>query len=205
MNEMVYVSLPLLTAFIGWLTNKVAIKMLFRPRRPVRILGFTWQGLIPRRQLEVAEKISEVIEREFFSHHLILKEIDNVNLDPYLREMASRLINERIGPRLKGLPLLGGFINDGILSQLESMVADEIALEAQPLLSKLGSEIEQRIHVKKLVEERIAGFDLDKLEDVVNQIASTEFRNIEIMGGVLGFIVGIVQLLLLYLTGSLAG
>lgn len=57
-------SLPFVAALIGWFTNFVAVKMLFRPRKAVRILGIRFQGLVPRRQKELAEKIAETVEKK---------------------------------------------------------------------------------------------------------------------------------------------
>ena len=42
------------------------------------------------------------------------------------------------------------------------------------------------------------------LEEIVNQVAKREFRTIERLGAVLGFIIGCIQLLLLYVTGAIA-
>ena len=50
---------PLVGAAIGWVTNFLAVKMLFRPRRPVRILGLTVQGLVPKRRRELAASIAD--------------------------------------------------------------------------------------------------------------------------------------------------
>ena len=44
---------PLIGAFIGLVTNWIAIRLLFRPRR--RMLGF--QGLIPKYRREIAERV----------------------------------------------------------------------------------------------------------------------------------------------------
>ena len=50
-------AVPLISAMIGYLTNVVAIKMLFHPREPIRMLGLEIQGLLPRRQEAIANKI----------------------------------------------------------------------------------------------------------------------------------------------------
>lgn len=40
-------SLPIVAAVIGWGTNVIAIRMLFWPRRPIRILGWEFWGSCP--------------------------------------------------------------------------------------------------------------------------------------------------------------
>lgn len=41
-------------AMIGWITNYIAIKMLFRPYKEMNFLFFKIQGLIPKRRSEIA-------------------------------------------------------------------------------------------------------------------------------------------------------
>ncbi|BAZ51073.1 DUF445 domain-containing protein [Nostoc ellipsosporum NOK] len=59
-----YISPPILGGIIGYFTNDIAIKMLFRPYRAIYIGGrrvpFT-PGLIPRNQERLAKKISDTI------------------------------------------------------------------------------------------------------------------------------------------------
>ena len=204
MNVWFVLSIPLITAFIGWLTNKVAVKMLFRPRRPLKILGWRWQGLIPRRQAEIATRTGEIVEREILGQHLLRDNIRGIDLRPHLSDLISRLIEQGVGEQLKQIPLVGSFVNDSTLATLKTKAVDEMNKAAPGFVEKLADEAESRLNIKSYIEEQVSGFDLDKLESVVTQIASNEFRTIELMGGVLGFLVGTIQLLILWATGSLA-
>jgi uncharacterized membrane-anchored protein YjiN (DUF445 family) len=49
---------------------------------------------------------------------------------------------------------------------------------------------------EKIVIDKVAGFSSDKLEEVLNNIMSKEFRFVEIIGAVLGFIIGLLQVLI---------
>lgn len=198
------VALPLITAFIGWLTNWVAIKMLFHPRQPRSffLLG-SFHGLIPKRQQQLAGQAAEIIEREIISHHIISTEIRKIDLAPYLRGTASRLVRERLAPRLQQIPFIGGMINDEAIRKMETSAQEEILREAGPVVDSIADDFEGKFNVKALVEERIRAFDVDKLEAIVNEVARREFKTIERLGAVLGFVVGLAQLALLLLTGSL--
>ncbi|MBF0544868.1 MAG: DUF445 family protein [Candidatus Riflebacteria bacterium] len=69
-------------AFIGYLTNDVAVIMLFRPYRKMRLGWFSWQGLIPSRQDELASKIGEVITEQLLTSDKIANRMsDNDVLD----------------------------------------------------------------------------------------------------------------------------
>ena len=59
--------IPLISAFIGWFTNWIAIKMLFHPREPKKILGLTFHGIFPKRQRQFAEKLGKLVSEELLS------------------------------------------------------------------------------------------------------------------------------------------
>jgi uncharacterized membrane protein YheB (UPF0754 family) len=195
---------PFLTAAIGWLTNWVAIQMLFHPRQPRRLLWIQWQGLIPRRQQQLAAEAAAIIEREILQQHMILHEIKKVELGPYLQEAAHKLVWDRIGPQLQSIPLLGSFINDSALARFEVIAKEAIQAEAAPLIEKVATEFEASVDLKQMIEDNIAAFDLARLETIVNQVAQREFRTIERLGAVLGFLIGIVQVALLWATGTIS-
>lgn len=195
---------PFITAAIGWFTNWVAIKMLFHPRQPLRFAGLTWQGLIPRRQQQLAAEAAEIIEREILQQHTIQGEIRKIDLGPDLEAAAKTLVWERIGPKLQAIPLLGGFINDGLLAQFEVIAAAEIKNEAAPLMEKVATRFEGSVDLKQMIEANIAAFDLQRLETIVNQVAQREFRTIERLGALLGFMIGLVQVTILYFSGAVS-
>ncbi len=195
---------PIIAAGIGWLTNWVAIQMLFRPRRPRRVLGWTWQGLIPRRQAQLAREAAEIIEREIMQQHRIVHEIRKIELGPYLEDTAHKLVWERIGPQLRGIPLIGGLINESTLQRFEQLAARAMKEEATPLMERVATQFEASVDLKQLIEDNIAAFDLDRLETIVNEVARREFRSIERLGAVLGFLIGCLQVALLYFAGALA-
>ena len=61
---------PLLGALIGFLTNALAIRMLFRPLREVRVLGVRLPlppGVIPRRRHELSHSIGRMVSEQLLS------------------------------------------------------------------------------------------------------------------------------------------
>ncbi|MFA7166939.1 MAG: DUF445 family protein, partial [Desulfoplanes sp.] len=58
---------PVICAFIGWLTNYLAIKMLFHPRKPIRIFTLTIQGIFPKRQKALAANLAMMIQDNLIS------------------------------------------------------------------------------------------------------------------------------------------
>ena len=50
-----YLSIPIVSALVGWITNVVAIRMTFYPIKYVGIRPFGWQGIIPSKAKKMAE------------------------------------------------------------------------------------------------------------------------------------------------------
>jgi uncharacterized membrane protein YheB (UPF0754 family) len=192
-----FVTVPVGSALIGWFTNYLAIRMLFRPRRARRILGLTVQGLLPRRRTELADRVAEAIEREFVS----LDDIRATLRDPAYRESLGQRAEEWLrgyfrekvadGPRL-----LRAVVGDRLIDRLATGAAAEVIQHLPALIEGALSEFEQRFDVRQVVRANFEKFDLDRLEAIVLELASTELRFIELLGGVIGFVVGLLMVLI---------
>jgi len=66
---------PLFGAVIGLVTNALAIRMLFRPYREVRLLGLRFQGTLPRRQPAIAGTVSRVVSSELLREEQVARRL----------------------------------------------------------------------------------------------------------------------------------
>lgn len=194
MDEMFIVKLIILGVIggmIGYITNAIAVKMIFRPLEPKKILGLTLQGLIPKRRLEISKVIGEVVDKELVSVEAI---VDKIIEDGY-REQIVESIKEKVLDAIeKNMPswiqvMFGSVINDFVKGIIDKE-ADEMVTE---MLRKFLDNGSMNIEISKMVEEKINGFELEKLEELTLKIAKKELKYIELLGGVIGFVIGIVQ------------
>jgi uncharacterized membrane protein YheB (UPF0754 family) len=77
---------------------------------------------------------------------------------------------------------------------------DELKVIFPQVINNHMKHLESELDLEKIVSEKVAGFSSDKLESILNQIMSKEFRFVEIIGGVLGFIIGLLQVLITTIT-----
>ncbi|HOJ45798.1 MAG TPA: DUF445 family protein, partial [Bacillota bacterium] len=75
--ELIYIISPIVGAVIGYLTNWIAIKMLFRPLKKIYIgpiaLPFT-PGLIPKERQRIARSIADAVGQNLLSPDLLASE-----------------------------------------------------------------------------------------------------------------------------------
>ncbi len=99
-----YAAPPVIGAFIGYLTNRIAIRMLFRPLREWRLFGIRvpmTPGVIPAKRHELAENMGEVVG----DHLLTSKEIGAGLKEKKFQAHLLKVISERVGALLsKDLP-----------------------------------------------------------------------------------------------------
>jgi len=101
MNYWLLIIIPLISAFIGWITNWVAIKMLFHPREPKKILGITFHGIFPKRQQQFAEKLGKLVSAEFLSFNDIEEKIIGLTSDGNFLLPAGRSLAGRAADRVR--------------------------------------------------------------------------------------------------------
>lgn len=188
------VAMPLVGALIGWLTNLLAVRMLFRPREPVRILGTEWVGLVPRRRAELAVKIADVVEANLLSAADLTAALEDPEVQRDVTEQLERRVGDYMQKALTQLPsMVQAFIPQERLARLRASVVEEIARQLPDMATVLAERLEKKLDIRQLVIERVEGFDADRLERLVLEIARRELRHIELLGGVLGFFVGLAQ------------
>ncbi|WP_366922637.1 DUF445 family protein [Metallumcola ferriviriculae] len=185
--------IPLIGALIGWVTNVLAIKLIFRPFKPVKIPLTPWsiQGLIPKRQNEIAVNIGKVVENELISMEEILQEVNNESRRDQVVDWIAVAVQQRVQRRLPGIlpQSVKGIIN----GMLDDVIRKEAAHVLEGLTGNISAELMNEIKVEHLVEEKLKQFDLKQLENLVLGIASTELKHIEVLGAILGFFIGLAQ------------
>jgi len=95
------------------------------------------------------------------------------------------------------------FLNDNSKAKIKETLHTEFQHILPEILNKYSEKLEKEIDVEKIVTQKVAAFSSEKLEQILFSIMKKEFKFIEILGGVLGFLIGIIQLLIIQLQWSL--
>ncbi|HLD53628.1 MAG TPA: DUF445 family protein [Sediminibacterium sp.] len=189
--------IPFISAFIGWFTNWVAIKMLFHPKKPIKILGITFIGIFQKRQVQFAEKLGKLVSDELLSFQDIESKITNpANIDQLMPQIDAHIDHFLRVKLAEQMPVISMFIGDKTIQQMKAVFMSELKDLFPGIMKSYMGNLQRDLDLEKIVIEKVKGFSTDKLEQILNDIMSKEFRFIEILGGVLGFLIGIIQVLL---------
>lgn len=191
---MKYVLLPLIAGLIGWFTNYIAVLMLFRPRHPVKILGLRFQGIFPKRQKYLAEQLGSLVADELLSSGDIKERLlGGDNLDTIVKMVEYKIDDYLLNTFPDKYPITSIFFGAKRKAQIKNDLLEEVHVAIPELLSSYADNIDQQIDVKDMVREKVEALDPLMLEKLLNSILKKEFRFIEVIGAVLGFMIGLIQ------------
>lgn len=196
-----YIITLILSTFTGWVTTWIAVKMLFHPRRPIKLPGYTLQGIFPKNQRLIAEKLGQVVGKELLSFDEIEQKVTNPENLQKLKPEIEAHIDGFLNNRLKEVfPMLSMFIGEKTISQLKEAFLMELENLFPILMKTYMTKLQHDLDLEKIVTEKVAAFSSEKLEDILLQITKKEFKFLEFIGGFFGLLIGIVQVLIAVLT-----
>ena len=181
-------SLILFATVHGYLGAWLAVRMLFRPRNPFKILGITIfpQGMIPRHRDRLAEAIGKAVGEELVSQDTILDELFKKDflrrkiqsvVDSYTQEILSNNYPSLIEALPAGVraPVLDA------ISSLQLKVAEHIetVLRSEETLETIRGFVERRVdealsrRVSEVIDEetfnKILGFLETRIRSAVRE------------------------------------
>jgi uncharacterized membrane protein YheB (UPF0754 family) len=188
--------LPFIAAVTGWLTNWIAVKMLFHPVKPLNLGLFKIQGIFPKRQKAMAEKLGQIVATELFSIDDIvskMKTADNTEVLKFVESKLDDFINLKLST---SMPMLAMFLNDDLKNKIKTALLNEIGEVIPGIIETYANKLKEDVNIEHIVYDKVINFSSDKMEEVLYSIMKKEFKFIEVLGGILGFFIGVIQLLL---------
>tara|TARA_Y100000296_G_scaffold16742_2_gene19553 strand:+ start:258 stop:1466 length:1209 start_codon:yes stop_codon:yes gene_type:complete len=192
-------SIPLISAVVGWLTNFLAVKMMFYPIEFVGVKPiFGWQGLIPAKRREMAEIEVELVLGKLLSVEELAQRLDPNELSKAIERRLSQVIRKVVNnvmaesaPQLwAALPVQG---KDLVYQRIENDIPNVVC----KMVDDFQHNVSEILDIKELVVEQLVN-----APELVNEIfltaGSKEFPFIVRSGFYFGFLFGLPTMLLWY-------
>ena len=190
---------PLVGAAIGWFTNYIAVKMLFRPYKSISIFGLKIQGLIPKRRGEIAKSIARGIERELLSAKELSEVLEEIDWEEEVEKTVEEIVEHKFkAGAMRKFPVVG-LVSDNLLYHIKYLLTKEIVKTLSHKKDSILNKFQDRIDLEDMVTTKIDNLDLLKFEGLLTSFITRELRHIEWIGGIIGFIIGSVQVTMMYL------
>lgn len=208
---------PVAGGLIGYWTNWLAIKMIFRPFEPKYILGYRLPftpGLIPRNREEIARKISTTVASHLINPEKLYKLFDNSQFKDSLHKTVDKVVDRAVENILEDIKSqisqeTSIKIIQNIIDNLAKKLKEKIKLKIQQKLSEnIETEINlylredfvvvlKNLEVEELIFQTLMEVDIQTLEDIILGFSRKQLRYITNLGGVIGFLIGVFQTFLM--------
>lgn len=193
--------IPLLSAFTGWIAIKIVVKLVFRPLLPQKIMGVTWQGILPAYKQQLAARIGQIAADEFASFPGIEEKISDPRNMEKIKPLIETHIDDFLRNKLKEqMPMIGMFIGDKTISTLKVVFMQEIESLFPQVMQQFAGQLKSDLNIEQMVVSKIASVSSAQIESLLYKNLGKEFQKAAMIGAVAGLLIGIIQLGIIWLT-----
>lgn len=194
LNWFIYLSMPLVAAFVGYTTKLVALQMLERPIEFVGIGPIGWQGVVPRRAGKTAALTIQMLTDKLLQPEDFLDKIDAKQAMEELREPLTRSVDamardlaEQVRPGLwNSIPAAG---RNAVLSRVRAAAPDVI----DNLIAEMKTDLPRFVDLQYLAITTLVK-NKAQLNELVKGLGGAALKFIRRSGIYFGFAIGLVQM-----------
>lgn len=192
-----YILPLLLSCFTGWFVIWLVLKLIFRPLKPFTLAGFKIQGILPANQQLIAASIGKMVSTQLFSFDALQQKVTDPESFTKLKPEIEKHIDVFLREKLKEtFPMLSMLIGDKTISQLKTAFLTELETLFPALMKSYVANLEKELNIEKEVSEKIAGFSIIKIEEMVYTSAKKQLTKIQLLGAAVGFLTGLFHILI---------
>ena len=190
--------MPAFGLVVGWSTDWLALKMIFRPKRPVRILGLEIQGLFLKRRREVAADYGKLIADEVITAHKVIEAIVTGPLSDRVFALVARQVQAALdrsaGP---ARPLVAVTIGTARYQQLKKTISAKVIERLPETMRYVEDYARETMDVQNLLVQKMQELDEQQFEALIRPAFEQDEWILITVGAVLGFVMGEAQALVL--------
>ena len=189
--------LPLAGFFVGYLTNWIAIKLVFAPREPVKIGPMTIQGLFHNRQEEVAEAFGRTVATRVLNADNIVNTVMESDGATRMNEIVEHRVGELIA-KYEAHPMAALVLPEEQRPALRAELLARIQAEWPKPGGFFHTFAGESVDLQGELERRMKALDRESYEGVLRPAFQQDEWKLIAAGAVLGTVAGVLQLVFIF-------
>ncbi|TWG07479.1 DUF445 domain-containing protein [Saccharopolyspora dendranthemae] len=192
---LLYLSIPLVAALIGYVTKILAIKMMFYPvdfRGKKPWLG--WQGIVPKHAAKMAGIACDTLTEQLLSPQEVVERLDPerivAEVEKPLRHAIEEIVEE-VGSTYQ--PAVWEAMPKIVRRGMIQRVQNDAPRMLSEIMDEIKSDVDNVFDLKSMVVSALVR-DKELLNRIFLEAGDKEFQFIRRSGAVFGFIIGLVQM-----------
>ena len=191
--------LPVGGALVGYLTNVLALKMIFEPKQPKKFGPFTIHGLFFRRQDEIAVEQGMLIAEEIFNPEKVAEAVLKGPSSDKLFKLIDKHMQEAFD-QFAGYakPLVLMTVGTERYIAIKEKAIEETIDSLEDSMKHLHAYVEEAMDVENTIIEKVKLLSPEQFERMIRPIFEEDEWMMTLGGGVLGLLVGCFQFFIVF-------
>lgn len=191
MLDLALVSVPVVAAVIGWLTNWLAIQMSFHP---VHFIGLTrrlgWQGVIPRKAEKMAHICIDRTLAQFGSLNAIYRKLEPERIIEQAVKRVTPRLDEYVDEVMYEIqPVLWDNLPNFVRERVYRWARAQLPAHIESLVEDIGDDLAELVDLKALLSRELEHHP-DLMNRVFKEAGSVELRSVIRWGAIIGALLG---------------
>jgi len=188
--------IPIIAGFVGWFTNVLAVKMMFKPTEFVGIPPYLgWQGVVPANAVRLATTGLNLVMSKVLQIKDLFVDFDATGFVDRESDKITEMVRKTVSEQAAELfPAMWKNMNDQVKEQVYKMAEGEVRKLSTEVMAEAAEKIGDFLDVEAIVVNAIKR-DKELMGDIFLRVGSAEFKFIEISGLYFGLAFGVVQLI----------
>jgi uncharacterized membrane protein YheB (UPF0754 family) len=194
-NWLIYLSMPIVAAFVGWSTKIVALEMIYRPLefRGFRPIG--WQGIVPRRAGKVGSKTIELLTANLLRPEELLERIDATDAVEALRAPLVRAVDEISRDLAEEIrPGLWDSLPEAARKAIQGRIQAQAPRVTENMLNEMKADLGRYVDLQFLAVTTLVR-NKDKLVKLMRGVSNDAMAFVRRSGIYFGLGIGLVQMI----------
>ncbi|GAA5315628.1 MAG: DUF445 family protein [Candidatus Pelagadaptatus aseana] len=200
-----YLTIPLVSAIVGYGTNWLAVKMMMGPVEFQGVGPIGWQGVIPANSEKMARVVVDHSVRRVLTQEELISRVHPEHLVDAMSNRLENFVEELVDEVMEQTTSYGFKVSNFLWSAspiwLKEKVYDEVKKQLPDMVRKMVDDIkdesEDLLDLNELIVEKL-GNNKEMLIDIFKTSGAKEFRFLERSGFYFGFPLGIPVMFLWY-------
>ncbi|RZU37070.1 uncharacterized protein DUF445 [Fluviicoccus keumensis] len=190
-----YISIPFISGFIGYVTKVVAIEMMFSPLEFVGIKPFFgWQGIVPRKAVKMATISVELMTTRLIRAEEIFARLDPKRIAKEIEVPMTAAVEEIVHEVAQTYkPGLWEAMPDFARQKVIKKVQAEAPAVVEAVMTEVQKDVAKYFDIKHMVISNLLK-DKSMLNDIFKKVGRQEFRFFSNAGFYFGFGIGLIQM-----------
>lgn len=194
-NNYLILLIPPISAFVGWFTNWLAVRMMFFPTEFIGLKPFLgWQGLVPAGARRLAQLSTQLIMEKLLRLEDLFEGFDadgfGDELDAVVDDITEQIIQD-VAVKRAG-PMWGAMAED-MQSQIRDQIRVEVKKVCVAVVGDFAANINDILDLERVVVDTIVA-DKKILTAMFLKVGEEEFKFIERSGIWFGGLFGLIQM-----------